>query len=134
MTSQKDGGVPVLKVAFEILSIPYSLLAGFVVGAIVPVAAIAAIVAGVRLITGKMPFLNLEEDEAEGERHLSVALLAPDRAEELFAEQRKQISDEISRLRSEVQAIVQEARREAKEAALEGAEEGLKEVEETVEG
>jgi hypothetical protein len=134
MASQKDGGSPVLKLVFEILSIPYSLLAGFVVGAMVPVAAIGAIVAGVRLITGKMPFLNLVEEEAEGERHLAVALMPPERAEELFAEQRKQISDEVARLRAEIQAIVQEARFGAQEAALEGAEEALKEVEETVAG
>ena len=133
MTNQKDGGFPILKLVVEILSIPYNLLAGFVVGAMVPVAAIAAIVAGVRLITGKMPFLNLVDDEAEGERHLAVALLPPERAEELFAEQRKQIGDEISRLKSEIQAIVQEARLDAQEAALQGADEALKEVEETVE-
>jgi uncharacterized membrane protein len=133
MTDQKDGGFPLLKLVVEILSIPYNLLAGFVVGAMVPVAAIAAIVAGVRLITGKMPFLNLVDDEAEGERHLAVALLPPERAEELFAEQRKQIGDEISRLKSEIQAIVQEARLDAQEAALQGADEALQEVEGAVE-
>ena len=134
MTNQKDAGIPVSKLVLDILSIPYNLLAGFVVGAMVPVAAIGAIVAGVRLITGKMPFLNLVDDEAEGERHLAVALLPPERAEELFAEQRKQIGDEISRLRSEIQTIVQEAKLDAQEAALEGTEEVLEEVEETVEG
>ena len=132
MTSQKDAGFPILKLVVEILSIPYNLLAGFVVGAMVPVAAVAAVVAGVRLITGKMPFLNLVEDGAEGERHLAVALLPPERAEELFAEQRKQIGDEISRLKSEIQAIVQEARLDAQEVALEGAEDAMKEVEESV--
>jgi len=134
MTNQKDAGIPVSKLVLDILSIPYNLLAGFVVGAMVPVAAIGAIVAGVRLITGKMPFLNLVDDETEGERHLAVALLPPERAEELFAEQRKQIGDEISRLRSEIQTIVQEAKLDAQEAALEGTEEVLEEVEETVEG
>ncbi|MFN2290237.1 MAG: hypothetical protein ACK2UC_03490 [Anaerolineae bacterium] len=134
MTSQKDSGFPILKLIVEILSIPYNLLAGFVVGAMVPVAAIAAIVAGVRLITGKMPFLDLVEDEGEGERHLAVALLPPERAEELFTEQRKQIGDEISRLKSEIQAIVQEARLDAQETTLESADEALKEVEEAVEG
>ena len=134
MTKQKSEGLPVLKLAVEILSIPYNLLAGFVVGALVPVAAIAAIVAGVRLITGKMPSLNLVEDESEDERRLAVALLPPERAEEVFSEQRKQIGDEFARLRSEIQAIVQEAKVEAQEAALEGTEEVLKEVEETVEG
>jgi uncharacterized membrane protein len=133
MTDQKEAGFPVLKLVLEILSIPYNLLAGFVVGAMVPVAAIAAIVAGVRLITGKMPFLNLVDDEEEGERHLAMALLPPERAEELFAEQRKQIGDEISRLKTEIQSIVQEARLDAQEAAMEGAEDALKEVEETVE-
>jgi len=133
MTSPKETGFPAVKLAFEVLSIPYNLLAGFVVGAMMPVAAIAAIVAGVRLITGKMPFLNLVEDEGEAERHLALALMPPERAEELFAEQRKQIGDEISRLRSEIQAIGQEAKAEARGAALEGAEEALKEVEEAVE-
>lgn len=133
MTSQKDAGVPVLKLVFDILSIPYNFLAGFVVGAVVPVAAIGAIVAGVRLITGKMPFLNLVADEAEDERHLALALVPPERAEELFAGQRQQIGGEIARLRSEIQAIIQEARFEAREVALEGAQEALEEVEETLE-
>ncbi|MGC9334488.1 MAG: hypothetical protein ACP5JJ_10095 [Anaerolineae bacterium] len=134
MTSQKDTGVPVLKLLFDVLSIPYSLFAGFVVGAIVPVAAIGAAIAGVRLITGKMPCLSLVDDEAEEERHLALALVPPERAEELFAGQRKQIGDEISRLRSEIQAIVQETRSGAREATLEGVEEALEEVEETLEG
>jgi uncharacterized membrane protein len=133
MTSQKDAGVPVLKLVFEILSIAYNLFAGFVVGAIVPVAAIGAIVGGVRLITGKMPFLSLVEDEAEDERHLALALMPPERAEELFAQQKEQIGGEITRLRSEIQAIIQEARSEAREAALEGAEEALGEVGERLE-
>ena len=60
----------------DILSIPYNLLSGFVVGALVPVAAIAAIVAGIRLLTGKMPYLSPQGGEEE--RYLTLTLMPPE--------------------------------------------------------
>jgi hypothetical protein len=125
MAKQRDDGLAVLGLVADILSIPYNLLAGFIVGAMAPVAAIAAIVAGVRLMTGKMPFLGLAGEEEEGERALSLTLMPPDRAEALYAEQRDRIGEEVGRLRTEIQAILKEAQAGAEEAALEQTEEAL---------
>jgi len=106
-----------LHLVVEFFSIPYNLLSGFVVGAMVPVAAITAIVAGLRLLTGKMPFLSPQEGEEE--RYLTLSLVPPEEAQERFAEQKEQIGGEFSRLRDEIQAILQEARAETEEIVLE---------------
>ena len=110
-----------LHLVVEFFAIPYNLLSGFVVGAMVPVAAIAAIVAGLRLLTGKMPFLSPEGGEEE--RYLTLSLVPPEEAQERFAEQKEQIGGEFQRLRSEIQSILQEAKAETGEIVLEGAEE-----------
>jgi hypothetical protein len=117
MGKQKQETVSGLNLLVDILSIPYNLLSGFVVGAVVPVAAIAAIVAGIRLVTGKMPFLSPQEGEEE--RYLTLTLMPPDEAQERFAEQKEQIGGEIARLRTEIQAILQQARGETEEIVLE---------------
>lgn len=114
---------PALNLVVDVLSIPYNLLSGFVVGALVPVAAIAAVVAGIRLLTGKMPFLSPQEGEEE--RYLTLTLMPPEEAQERFAEQREQIGSEIARLRTEIQDIIQQARAESQEIVLEEVEETL---------
>jgi hypothetical protein len=119
MPRKKQESHPGLDLVVDIMAIPYNLVSGFVVGAAVPVAAIAAIVAGIRLVTGKMPFLSPQEGEEE--RTLTLALVPPEEAQERFAEQREQIGGEIARLRTEIQAILQQARGETKEIALEEA-------------
>ena len=123
MPRQEQESYSGLNLVFDILSIPYNLLSGFVVGAAVPVAAIAAIVAGIRLVTGKMPFLSPQEGEKE--RYLTLTLVPPEEAQERFAEQKEQIGGEINRLRTEIQAILQQARAETEEIVLEEAEEAL---------
>jgi uncharacterized membrane protein len=119
MPEQKRGGFPVATAIVDILSIPYNLLAGFVVGAVVPVMAIAAIVGGIRLLTGQVPFLGMAGEEESGQRNMSLTLVAPDAAEEMFAEQKEQIGGELANLRTEIQAIIEEARAEAVEEAEE---------------
>lgn len=120
-----------LNLAVDILAIPYNLLSGFVVGAMMPVAAIAAIVAGIRLLTGKMPFLS--QQGGEEEHYLTLSLVPPEEAQERFAEQKEQIGGEINRLRSEIQAILQEAKAETEEIVLEETEEALEAAEDALE-
>ena len=115
-----------LNLAVDILAIPYNLLSGFIVGAMVPIAAIAAIVAGIRLLTGKMPFLS--QQEGDEEHYLTLSLVPPEEAQERFAEQKEQIGGEINRLRTEIQAILQEAKAETEEIVLEETEEALEEA------
>ncbi len=123
MGKPKGENWPVLNLIVDILSIPYNLLSGFVVGAMVPVAAIAAIVAGIRLTTGKIPFLSPQEGEEE--RFLTLTLMPPAEAQERFAEQRELIGSEITRLRDEIQVILQQAKAESEEIVLEEAGEAL---------
>lgn len=120
-----------LNLAVDILAIPYNLLSGFIVGAMMPVAAIAAIVAGIRLLTGKMPFLS--QQEGEEERYLTLSLVPPEEAQERFAEQKEQIGGEIGRLRAEIQAILQEAKTQTEEIVLEETEEALETAEDVLE-
>ena len=123
MGKQKQETYSGVSLLVDVLSIPYNLMSGFIVGAMVPVAAIAAIVAGIRLLTGKMPFLSPQEGEEE--RYLTLTLVAPEEAQERYAEQKEQIGGELGRLRTEIQNILQEARAETEEVVLEETEEVL---------
>ena len=80
--AKKNGGFPVFGLIYSIVAIPYNFFIGFVVGVAAPVAAIAAMVLGVRFLTGKMPFLKLSDEEDD--RRLSLELVEEDQAQELF--------------------------------------------------
>lgn len=114
--------VPVFSIVYNIFAIPYNFFMGFVVGLLAPVAAIAAMVAGVRLLTGKMPFLSLSQDEADEERRLALELVDPDRVEDLFAVERKKVEHELGGLQAEIRGIIEESRAKAQKAEEETAE------------
>jgi hypothetical protein len=107
--------VPVLSVIYNVFAVPFNFFMGFVVGLLAPVAAIAAVVAGVRLLTGKVPFLSLGQDEGE-ERHLALELVDPDRVGDLFAVERKKVEGELGGLQAEIRSIIEESRAKAQEA------------------
>jgi hypothetical protein len=107
---------PAFSIIYNIFAIPYNFFMGFVVGLLAPVAAIAAVVAGVRLLTGKVPFVSLAQDEGEEERHLALELVAPDRVGDLFAVERKKVEDELAGLQDEIRTIIEESRAKAQEA------------------
>lgn len=112
----KEDGLPVLSTVADVLAIPYNLLAGLILGLIAPIAAIVAMIAGVRLLTGKMPFVSLVRDPGQ-ERSLALTLVPPEKAGEMFAVQKEEFTGEISRLQKEIRAIVEEAKAEAGKAA-----------------
>jgi hypothetical protein len=100
-------------VVLDILAVPYNFLSGFFLGLIAPLAAIAAVVAGIRLLTGQVPFLGeIAEGEAGG-RQLSFKLVPPDQARQLFETQKAQIGGDLGRMRAELQAIIEEAKADA---------------------
>ncbi len=66
---------------------PLQFFFGFLVGLLAPVAAIAAMVAGVRFLTGKMPFLSLSQDEER--RHVSLDLVPQEEVSTRFAPRKK---------------------------------------------
>ena len=114
MSQRSETTFPVLGFILDIIAIAYNFLAGFFLGLVAPVAAIAAVVAGIRFLTGLVPFLeNIAEDE-EGGRHLSLQLVSPEQAKELYYEHKEQMVGEIAWMKDEIQAIVEEARAEAK--------------------
>jgi hypothetical protein len=85
MRKRKDKSGPLSGVIVQLLAIPYSFLAGFVTGLVLPVAAIGAVVAGIRLVTGMVPFLGEVSVDEEGGRALSLRLVPPDQVGDLYA-------------------------------------------------
>jgi hypothetical protein len=119
MATRKNVTLPALGAVFEVFAIPCNLFAGFITGLVAPVAAIAGMVALIRLVTGKVPFLGHIYEGEDGERHLSFKLVAPDEAEGLFTEYKERFGDELGDMQSEIKAIIEEARGQAGPAAEE---------------
>jgi hypothetical protein len=115
MTRRSDRSFPV----FDILAIPYNFLSGYFVGLVAPVAAIAAIVAGIRFLTGRVPYLGSISEDEDGGRRLSLSLMTPEEVKEQFEEQKVLIGGELGKMRDEIQAIIEEAQVEAAEATNE---------------
>lgn len=106
---------PALSILVHIFAIPYNFLIGFVVGVAAPVGAIAAMVMGVRFLTGRMPFLHLGRDEEE--RRLSIELVSPTEVGERFETEKKKVTDDLAALQAEIKAIIEEAKTEAQSGA-----------------
>jgi hypothetical protein len=111
VTKPKESEFPAVSIVYNIFAVPYNFLLGFIVGVGAPVAAVAAMVAGVRLVTGKVPFLGHTYEDEEG-RHLSFKLVAPEQAKELFTEHKERIDDDLSNMQAEIKAMLEEARSE----------------------
>jgi hypothetical protein len=117
MTSD-ERAFPVFGMVYNIFAIPYNFFIGFIVGLAAPVAAIAAIVFGVRYLTGKMPFLSLRQED-EDERRLSIELVAPEAARELYAAEKEKIMGDLGSLGEEIQSMIDEAKAAAEEGTAE---------------
>jgi hypothetical protein len=117
MTKRDNLSLPVLGALFAVFAIPCNLLLGFVVGLLAPVAAIAGMVAGVRLATGKVPFLGHIWESEDGERHLSLKLVSPDEARELYSEHEERISGELGPMRDEIRTALR-LRWKSRQAAI----------------
>ena len=105
-----DKSLSVLRNLYDILAIPYNVVAGFVVGVAAPIAAIVAMVLGVRFLTGKMPLLSLGREERQGERRLAVELVAADQAADRFAAEKQKVLDDLGSLRDELKVLMEEAK------------------------
>ena len=113
MTS-KTRSFPAVYGFYSIVSIPLNFLLGFVVGLAAPLAAIAAMVMGVRFLTGRLPFLNLGEFQEGGERRMSFELVPAEEARELFAVEKDVVLSEVASLQEELKATMKAAQ-EAKD-------------------
>lgn len=107
--TRNDGSFPTFGLIYSIVAIPYNFFIGFIVGLAAPVAAIAAIVFGVRFLTGKMPFLRLSDDEDE-ERRLSLELVEQDQVQALFDAEKEKVMAELGSFRDEIKAIIEESK------------------------
>ena len=92
---------------FDLLEVPANLVAGFVAGAVLPAAAVAAMVAGVRLATGKIPFLSRVTQDDSGERQLVLALVPPEEARALWEEHKVRLGAPLEQLRLEIQSVAE---------------------------
>ena len=109
MRKREDKGGPLSGVIVQLLAIPCRFLAGFVTGLVLPVAAIGAVVAGIRLVTGMVPFLGEVSVDEEGRRALSLRLVPPDQVGDLYAGHKEQIGGDLGKMKAEIQAIIEEA-------------------------
>jgi hypothetical protein len=98
----------------DILAIPGNFISGFITGLVAPIAAIAGMVALIRLLTGKVPYLSNILEGDEGERGLAFKLVEPEHVKGMFEEQKEQYGGEISKMQSEIRAIIEETRAQAK--------------------
>ena len=105
-----DRAFPVFSLLYNVLAIPGNFFIGFVVGLAAPVAAIAAMVAGVRFLTGRVPFPRLSEDPEADERRLSLELVPADEVEELFAVEKEKVMDDLGGLRDQIKTMIEESR------------------------
>ena len=120
--AKNDGAFPVFGLIYGIVAIPYNFFIGFVVGVAAPVAAIAAMVLGVRFLTGKMPFLTLSDEEDE-ERRLLLELVEEDQAQDLFEVEKQKVMSDLGSFRDEMKALIEESKatRAGAEAAVDEA-------------
>lgn len=82
---------------WDLMAVPRSFAFGLLSGALVPAASLGGIIAGIYLLTGRLPFIT-QVDEEIGERRLIVELVDPDRARGLLqkgGETARSFGDEI---------------------------------------
>jgi len=93
----------------QIIGLPLSFLSGLIWGLAAPVAAVAGIVLGVRLLTGKMPLPAPTGGEG-AERQLSLRLVSSEDAKRFLGEQWGKAGDELKPMWDEIQATMKAGR------------------------
>jgi hypothetical protein len=119
MAGNSEKSLSMFGVFWNMLAIPCNWVMGFIVGLVAPVAAIAAMIAGIRLFTGKVPFLGQVWDTEEGGRQLAFKLVPPEQVGEMFAQQKDEIGGDIAKMQAEIKAIIEETKEQAQAEAEE---------------
>jgi len=104
-SDRKSGGI-----LGSFLALPFDFIAGYLVGLLAPVAAVAAIVGGIYLFTRRVPFLSHTWPDDEGGQHLSLKLMPPDQARAAFVREKERISADLSTMSAEIKTLVEQAR------------------------
>lgn len=86
----------------DLMSVPRNCVFGLLAGVLVPVAAMAGIVAGVYAFTRKVPFVT-DVEEYDGERRLTVRLVQPQEARALFQKGKEAAQAFGDEIRSELE-------------------------------
>jgi hypothetical protein len=89
--------------ADELVAVPRNFVFGVVAGLLVPVAAIAGVVAGIYLFTRKVPFVT-EIRESDDERQLILELVEPEEARSLFQRGREAVQAFGDEIRGELES------------------------------
>ena len=109
----KSGGV-----LGSLLALPFDFISGYLVGLLAPVAALAAIVGGIYLLTRKVPFLShtWPDRDAEGEQHLALKLMPPEQAQAVFVREKERISADLNAMGAEIKVLAEQAKGQPPEA------------------
>ncbi len=94
----------------SLLALPFDLIAGYLVGLLAPVAALAAIVGGIYLLTRKVPFLSHTSPDDEGGQHLSLKLMPPDQAQAAFVREKERIGADLNAMSAEIKTLAEQAK------------------------
>jgi hypothetical protein len=119
MRQRSETTFPLLSFIFDLVAVVGNFLSGFLLGLVAPLAAVAAIVAGIRFLTGQVPFLGDIAEDGEGGRRLALQLVSPEEAKELYYGHKEQLGGELAWMKDEIQTIIQEAQAEAEGEAPE---------------
>jgi hypothetical protein len=96
----------------SLLTFPFKLIAGYLVGLLTPVAALTAVVGGVYFLTRKVPFLSHTWPDDEGGQHLSLKLMSPDQAKAAFVREKERISADLNAMSDQIKAFAEQASRQ----------------------
>jgi hypothetical protein len=109
MLKRRKMSTPMPDAMMQLLSVPLGFLTGFMTGLVLPLAAIGAVVAGIRFVTGMVPFLGEVSVDDEGGRVLSLRLVPQEEVRDLYEGHKEQIGGDLVKMKAEIQAIMEEA-------------------------
>ncbi len=109
MFKRRNINNPMPDAMMQALSIPIGFLTGFMTGLVLPLAAIGAVIAGIRFVTGMVPFLGEVSVDEEGGRVLSLRLVPQDEVRVMYEGHKEQIGGDLVKMKAEIQAIMEEA-------------------------
>jgi hypothetical protein len=103
----KRSAPAVAQFAEDLTAIPRHLLLGWFAGALVPVAAVAGIMAVVYSLTRKLPFVSQVEQE-DDRRRLVIELVEPDEARDLLRRSGEAVRAFGDEVRSELEGEIEQ--------------------------
>ena len=109
MLKRRKMSNPMSGIVGQFMAVPLGFLSGFATGLVLPVVAIGAVVAGIRFVTGMVPFLGEVSVDEGGERVLSLRLVPQDEVRNLYEGHKEQIGSDLVKMKDEIQAIMEEA-------------------------